>query len=131
MLHLPELLLGPLSQLDLATISEVVTALRPSSPRLSVPSFEAQDKEDVRSFAYGARNLSCCRYALAREVLRLLRNKTTVTHFRLHERFEHAILDMLQGREANESILRQAMQKLLEGQETRLGYTPTYQLVRP
>ncbi|CAK9097314.1 unnamed protein product [Durusdinium trenchii] len=111
-LQMPELLLGPLQHLDLETVAAVMAALPPLPPS----PFRAQDAEDVRSFAFGARNLSCCRFALARAVLAALR----VPRARLADRFEDALLDMLQGREANDSILRQAIRQLIADDGTTL-----------
>ncbi|OLP79561.1 tRNA(Met) cytidine acetyltransferase TmcA [Symbiodinium microadriaticum] len=101
-LQLPDLLRDPLRELDANTLSGILAALPAPSPGQ-----DAQDLADVRSYAWGSRNLSCCRYALVRASLDALRSS-----FRLSERHSRVLMDMLQGREVNESILRQAVRQL-------------------
>ncbi|CAE7484881.1 tmcA [Symbiodinium natans] len=103
-LQFPDFLRDPLSELDASTLRGVLAAL--GSLVAGPP--DAQDLADVRSYACGSRNLSCCRYALVRASLDALGSSPT----RLSDRFTQVILDMLQGREVNESILRQAVRQL-------------------
>ncbi|CAE8635681.1 unnamed protein product [Polarella glacialis] len=108
-LQLPELLLGPLNHLDSSMLSCLLGSLPvPGGCPEDEDAPNPQDVADVRSFAWGARNLSCCRYALVRAALCALRPPRV----ELAARFEMEVMDLLQGRPTNDSLLRQAFREL-------------------
>ncbi|CAE7231140.1 tmcA, partial [Symbiodinium pilosum] len=105
--QLPDLLRDPLSEVDATTLASILAAL-PETPGCAERP-DAQDLADVCSYAWGSRNLTCCRYALVRASLYALRLPTT----RLQDRYLDSLLDLLRmqasSRFQNSGLFRKAM----------------------
>merc|ERR1712008_204183 len=108
--QLPELLSGgPLQHLDADTLAELLASLPPPAGCHGVDHEPCkQDCADVRSFAWGARTVSTCRYALTRAVLNVLRPPRQ----QLGAHADRVIMDLLQNRPVPERVLRQVARRL-------------------
>mmetsp|Transcript_84673 Transcript_84673/g.236312 ORF Transcript_84673/g.236312 Transcript_84673/m.236312 type:complete len:241 (+) Transcript_84673:3-725(+) len=119
--QLPDFLLGPLSHIELDILAEILASLPPPNGCPSdgeQPS--EQDLADLRSFALGARQLSSCRYALVRAALAALRPPRQP--FDSHA--AKLLMDLLQGRELHEGLLRKLSRELPWSRLRNQGETP-------
>ena len=112
-LQLPGFLRGPLAHVDARTLAEVLASLPPPEGG----ELCGQDGADVRSYAWGARSLDCCRHALVQAALEALRSPEVD----LDSRSEQVLMDLLQGRPAVDSVLRRAVRCLPWAQPPMLG----------
>lgn len=106
-----DLLTGPLRNLDVEALREVLMLLPSACPK----EVDFRDAADAWSYAFGAREFSCCRAALRRVSLVALREgmlKVPRPRKRGHGSEEHVFLTLLRGQTVEDTPCRRAFKAL-------------------